>query len=109
MLRYKPHTVTVAPKSGTVSSSELTGYAAGSGVSVRGQVTEKTPQQALEMFGVVLSNPAVFLFEIADVASVKIGFVATLNGRSYWVAAGPQIMDAEPRTAHARVLLERNT
>ena len=47
MLRYKPHTVTVAPKSGTVSSSELTGYAAGSGVSVRGQVTEKTPQQSL--------------------------------------------------------------
>lgn len=107
-LFYKPHTAGVGAVSATVASNEITGYAySGFTLLIKGQLTEKTPQQALEMFGISPAFPAVWLCDLADAGSFKIGDKVQVNAREYRVIAGPQRMDAEPITAHARFLWER--
>lgn len=105
-LARRPHTAAWRAKSATVSSSEITGYTEASPVSLLGQMTEKTTSQAFEMFGMEVDFPAVWLCNVGS--GVKVGDSLTVNSRRYEVVAGPQVMDAEPITAHERFLCRRN-
>lgn len=107
-LFYKPHTATVTQVGELTSSGEIVGYTdLIPTVSVAGQLTEKTPQQALEMFGIDVQFPAVWLCDLGDADSIQVGFRMSVNSREYIIVAGPQRMDAEPITSHARYLVRR--
>lgn len=107
-LFYKPHTATVTQKTTATVSSEITSFNdLIPTVSVRGQLTEKTSLYALEHFGIDVDFPAVWLCDFADASSIKVGYKLTVNSRDYIVEAGPQQMDAEAVTAHARFLVKR--
>lgn len=107
MLPLKPHTATVYPKTEAKTGNERTGYTEGTGVSVRGRVIEKTPQDALEMFGFESLTPAVFLFETADLANVKLGYRVVNDGLTYYVLTEPQVLNGMTMCSHCRTLLER--
>ena len=106
-LARRPQTAAVEAVAATVSSSEITAYTFGSPTNIRGQLTEKSPQQALEGWGIDTEFPAVWLCNQSDASSIKVGDRMTINTRVYIVLAGPQIMDAESRTSHARYLVQR--
>lgn len=106
-LPYKPHTATVTAKAGVTVSTERTSYIDAVPVSVTGQLTEKTSEEALKAFGIDSRYPAVWLCDLTDAGSIAVGYKMVVNSRTYHVLAGPQKMDAEPITAHARYLLER--
>lgn len=107
-LFHKPHTATVTQKTTVTASSEVTGYVdLVPTVAVQGQLTEKTPGQALEDFGFDLAFPAVWLCDLSDADDIQVGYKLTVNSRDYRVLLGPQRMDAETVTAHARYLCER--
>jgi hypothetical protein len=106
-LPRRKQTALVYPKTETIVSNERTGYAEGSAATVLCQITEKTPQDALEMFGYDCVAPAVMLFNEADVASVKLGFRVVSANLTYHVVTEPQVMNALTRLNHCRVLLER--
>lgn len=101
--------MTIAAVAPTVATREVTAYTRSGSTQVRGQLTEKTTQQAFEMFGLELNFPAVWLCNLADATSLKVGDRGTVNSRAYIVRAGPQQMGAEPITAHARYLVERDS
>lgn len=108
MLYYRPHTATVAAVAATTVSDEVTGYSRSGSTSIRGQLTEKTPMDAMREWGLEVMNPAVWLCNLADADSIKVGDTITVNTRVYYVLSGPQLMDAEPRTSHAKYLVRRN-
>lgn len=106
-LALRPQTASVSAVAPVVSGSEITGYSHGAGTNIKCQLTEKTSQYALEAWGIDTEFPAVLLVNLTDAGSIKVGDYATVNSRVYVVLAGPQRMDAEPLTAHARYLVQR--
>jgi len=108
MLYWKPHTLVVTQRTSVTISSAVVGYSdLVPTVSVQGQMTEKTPGEALEAFGIDVSFPAVWLCDLDDADSIKVGDKGTYNSRDYRVVAGPKRMDAETITSHAMYLCER--
>ncbi len=69
-----------------------------------GQVTPLDAMDALERYGLELSNPALLMCEAEDVAVV--GDHLECNGKLYRVERRPEIWDAEPITAHATQVLK---
>lgn len=108
-LAHKPHTITITPKSATDVGTERTGYADGETAQISGQLTEKTPSEALERYGLDLRFPAIFLCDLDDADSLQVGYKFTLNSRTYFVQAGPKRMDAETLTEHALYVVDRKS
>lgn len=104
----RPNTAVVSSVAKTKSGSEITAFTYSGSASILGQLTEKTPGMAAENYGVDAEFAAVWLCNIADSASIKIGWRMVIDGRTYYVKAGPQIMNAESVTSHARYLLARD-
>jgi hypothetical protein len=106
-LPLKPHTLTLIEASETiggdsvVQSTDFTETA----VTVKGQLTPMRVSAAFEKYGVEVKAPHEFLFEIADVAKVKLGNRLRKGGRIFVVETVPAIWDAEPRTKHAYCLM----
>ncbi len=103
----KPHTLTVNPVQETKSGDVIESYTFGSAITLRGQVSEKTSERAFRDFGHETSNPAYLMLDVDDSASVKPGDKVTVNGRVYYVQAGPKINDAHPAMSYALYLVER--
>lgn len=106
-LPLKPQTASVSAVSATEVSGEITTYAYGAATNIGCHLTEKTSQYAVESWGIDTEYPAVLLVDLSDAGSIKVGDRLTVNSRLYIVLAGPQKMDAESITAHARYLVQR--
>lgn len=106
-LPYKPHTATVAAIAAGTTGRQVTSHSRSGSTSVRGMLEEINPEVAVRDFGLAVDFPGIWLCDLTDAVSIKVGDKITVNARDYYVKAGPQKMDAVALTAHARYLVGR--
>lgn len=107
-LPYKPHTATVAAVAANTTGDKVDYFSKSGSTAVRGMLEETTPAQAVRDFGLDVDFPGIWLCDLADAGSIKVGDRLAVNTRTYLVKAGPQKMDAVAATSHARYLVARH-
>ena len=104
-LFLKPHTATRYVAEEYVSESlSVGGVLYGDAAQVRGQLYPLTASVAIERTGADRSRPHEWLWD--DGTMFSVGDLVKVGDRWFRVSDPPQIFDAEPVTAHARVVLE---
>lgn len=105
-LRHRPHTLPVLSASENVSSGgTVVGTDREASSSVRGQLTPADARSVVERWGVEISRPHLFLFNLADADRIGLGDWLEYGDRRFVVKA-LKVWDAEARTAHVEALLE---
>lgn len=94
-LLFAEHTLTFTPVTEeTNAESEVQIPTEGTPVEVVGQLSVLTSQTAFDRFGIELSRPHRFRYEIEDEDSVKVGYKATYGSREFEVKLPPKKHDA---------------
>jgi hypothetical protein len=95
-LLFANHTLTFRPVTEPTSAEgDVQTPIEGADVEVTGQLSPLTSQAAFERFGVDLSRPHRWRYEIEDESSVKVGYVATYGSRKFEVKAPPMKHQAD--------------
>lgn len=108
-LPYRPHTATVSAVAPTTASRETTAFTRSGSTQVRGMLEENPSTADLEGFGFDVDFPAIWLCNLSDAGSIKVGDFITVNTRVYAVVSGPKKMDAITVIDHASYLVRRHT
>ncbi len=107
-LAFKPHLADVEKVEAVMSGQRILRYDMISAGSVAGQLTEKTPEEIRDGFGLETKLPALWLMDLDGGVELAAGDRLTVNGRVYRVVASPRVSDAEVRSSHQSVVCERD-
>lgn len=116
MLAYKPHIITITrlkevrdANGMLVNTNEYEEIK-----TIKGQISLNPSSESITSFGKTVSNPAVLLAEIDDVAedrndpSLRSGDRILAISMKWNVESSVEFHESEPITSHARALLSRN-
>lgn len=107
-LLLKPHTLAVYAVSQTKDANDVVQvptYAV-SPVNITGQLTPESASAVYERTLVTLVNPHMFMFDLADIGSIKKGDKCVKGTRTFEVMTRPTQWDAESSTSCAVAYLE---
>lgn len=108
-LRRRPHSVVLVPVNNTYTGGRVDVPEEGTGRVVKGQLTPMTTEAVVRTFGgdVDLQRPHLFLCNVSDGESAKVGDRVVWGSKNFYVKAPPMVWQAGQATDHVQILLER--
>lgn len=104
-LAWRPHLGQIFRVSADKVGDRIIGYSRTLVGEFGGQLTRKNPRNFLNEFGLEAKNPSIWLMDLG--VEIKAGDRVVVGVEEFRVLADGVVRDAEPKSSHLMVLLER--